>query len=132
MARKLVFKLFAILLVAYFVTPAFAQRGAKAKAKHADKNKDGVVTQREWKIENKWEAKQKSRVNNAVEKRYDADGNGWLEPGETKEMLKDKYRLIQTNGRAKVDTPAEAAYDTNSDGIIDVQEAAGLKQALGE
>jgi hypothetical protein len=46
-------------------------------------------------------------------------------------MLKDKWTLIKTKGKARVDTEIEQEYDTDNDGIIDVDEAKQLSQDLG-
>jgi len=132
MTRKLFFKLLVVVLLCSIALPVSARPSRKAQRKHADKNKDGVVTKKEWKMEKKWEQKKRSKVNTALEKKYDADADGYLEPSERIQMLEDKYRLIQTNGQAKVDTAIEESYDTNSDGIIDVKEAQQLKEDLEE
>jgi hypothetical protein len=63
-----------------------------------------------------------------LEKKYDANVDGWLEPAEVKEMLKDRYTLIKTKGKAKVDTAIEEDYDKNEDGVIDAQEAEEMKE----
>jgi len=70
------------------------------------------------------------KVSNNVEKKYDSNGDGYLQPQECKEMLKDKQTIINTNGKAKVDSAVEAEYDTNKDGVIDAKEAEALKEAL--
>jgi hypothetical protein len=98
-----------------------------ARFEHADRNDDGVVDRKEMHMEKNWERKQwvknRARVNNPVEVKYDKNGDGWLEPAETKEMLKDRYEVIKTDGKAKVNTAVEAQYDTNNDGILDAKEA---------
>jgi len=176
-------------------------RGVK-KLKHADRNRDGRVDKKEWKMEKKWEHKQRekagerakekwehkkpaevknwwhkradanndgvvdstersawkklskeridlnndgvidpkerrlswrhgrSRVNTAVEKKYDANSDGWLGPDEVKEMLKDKQTMIRSRGKAKVDSAVEAEYDADNDGIIDATEAKAMKEDL--
>jgi hypothetical protein len=63
----------------------------QARARHADKNKDGTVTARELKQEKKWER----------------------------------------NKKAEVNTPREAKADANNDGVIDKEEAAAIRDALG-
>jgi hypothetical protein len=65
-----------------------------------------------------------------MEKKYDADGDGWLTGDEAKEYMKDRLRLIHTNGRAKVDTDIEKEFDANGDGIIDRSEAQAIRDAL--
>ncbi|MEW6170629.1 MAG: hypothetical protein AB1472_03645 [Candidatus Omnitrophota bacterium] len=164
----------------------FADVPKAVKAKHADKNKDGVITYREIRTEKRWERRHDikvntwwesradinkngiiesgelanwkliekrhidlnhngvidakeirmcwkyapSRVNTLLEKRYDKNNNGWLEPSEAKELFKDKYEIITTNGKAVVNTEIEYEYDTNGDGIIDIKEAEFIKEDL--
>jgi len=167
-----------------FIFSSWAQMGFR----HADKNKDGVIDRKEWKMQKSWEhqkrieaknwwqkmadtdgngivdnnemtawnkllheridlngdgtvdAKERrlcwrharSRVNTPLEQKYDKNSDGWLQPEEAKELLKDRYNLIKTKGKAKVDTTLESEYDTNEDGIIDGQEADALKNDLEE
>jgi Ca2+-binding EF-hand superfamily protein len=100
----------------------------KLEKERIDLNNDGVIDAKERRL--CWRHA-RSRVNTELEKKYDANNNGWLEPEEVKELLKDRYALIQTQGKAKVDTEIEAEYDSNGDGIIDTQEAKDLKEDLG-
>ena len=69
-------------------------------------------------------------MNTPLEKKYDADGNGWLSKSETIALLKDRLRVITTRGRAKVHTPLEKEFDTNGDGVIDRSEAEAMKDAV--
>lgn len=116
-----------VVAVVFAVSVAFAGPKATARFKHADKNRDGVIDSKEKKMEHKWEhrhwMKEKAKVSNAVEARYDKNGDGWLEPAEAKEMLRDRYQIIKTDGKAKVDTAIEKLYDTNADGVLDLKEA---------
>lgn len=89
-----------------------------------DLNNDGVIDAKERRLS--WRHA-RSRVNTALEKKYDANADGWLEPAEVKELLKDRYTLIKTTGKAKVDTAIEEDYDTNEDGVIDAQEAEAME-----
>ena len=188
--------------VLFFVSVACAQPGRAQQFKHADRNKDGMIDRKEWKMEKKWENKQqersqerakeswehkqrsrvnnwwekradtnndgvvdsnelsawkklekeridlnndgvidakekrlcwrhaRSKVNTALEQKYDTNSDGWLEPNEAKELLQDKHTLIKTHGKAKVDTEIESEYDANKDGIIDAEEAKSLKEDL--
>jgi Ca2+-binding EF-hand superfamily protein len=92
---------------------------------HIDLNNDGVIDAKERRLS--WRHA-KARVNTDLERKYDLNGDGWLEPNEVKELLKDKHALIATNGQAKVDTEIEKEYDTNNDGIIDKTEAEAMKE----
>jgi len=89
----------------------------------SDLNKDGVMDAAEKRLI--W--KQRGiPANTAARQRYDKNGDGWLEPAEVKEMLRDKYIVAKTNGKAIVDTEVEAQYDTNKDGVIDPDEAVAM------
>ena len=141
---------FAGLAVASLV---FAKPPAAVRARHADRNKDGVVGRKEVRMEKRWKHKQqmkavdknadsiidakekrlswrhsKAKVNKPIEAKYDANGDGWLQPEEVKQMLKARHELIKTHGKAKVDTDVEKAYDANNDGIIDAEEAAAMAE----
>jgi Ca2+-binding EF-hand superfamily protein len=99
----------------------------KLEKERLDLNHDGVIDAKERRL--CWRHA-RSKVNTELEKKYDANGNGWLEESEVRAMLKDKRQLIQTHGKAKVDNPIEAEYDKNGDGIIDANEAENLKGDL--
>jgi Ca2+-binding EF-hand superfamily protein len=178
--------IFAVLFLYFSSYALAAQVGKVVKFKHADKNNDGVIDKKEWRMEEKWEHKQHSRVNNwwekmadtngdgtvdsnelsawktlekeridlnndgvidakerrlswrharskvntELERKYDINSNGWLEPEEIREMLKAKHALIISNGQAKVDSELEAEYDINNDGVIDSKEAEALKEDI--
>jgi hypothetical protein len=120
-----------------FTVSSFAEPTQKEKLIHADKNKDGVVTGREMKMEKTWEQEKraawktvKSKVDTSAEIKYDTNADGYLEASEAKEYLKDKSRLIETSGRAKVDSSIEKEYDSDNDGIISAKEAEALKEDL--
>jgi Ca2+-binding EF-hand superfamily protein len=185
MSKKTVL-IFAVLLLSFSGYVSAAQAGKGVKFKHTDKNKDGIIDKKELRMEETWEHKQRSRVNNwwermadtngdgtvdgnelsawktlekeridlnndgiidakerrlcwrharskvntELEKKYDINSNGWLEPEEIREMLKAKHALIETNGQAKVDSDSEAEYDINNDGVIDSSEAGALKEDI--
>ncbi len=149
-----------VLAAAFFAFTARAEMSNQQKFKHADRNKDGSVDNREMHMERNWERKRDSQVNTScerkadanndgvlspaekvranskvnteAEKKYDTNGDGWLDATEGREYLKDKYAVIQTNGKAKVDSAIEQQYDVNKDGVIDAGEAGALKAALEE
>jgi Ca2+-binding EF-hand superfamily protein len=97
----------------------------KLEKERIDLNNDGVIDAKEKRLS--WRHG-RSKVNTALEQKYDKNSDGWLEPDEIKELLKDKHALIKTQGKAKVDTAIEAEYDTDKDGIIDASEAKALKE----
>lgn len=164
-----------------FACASLAQAGWRAR--HADKNKDGVVTPREMHKERQWERAKLSEVNRPwekkadvngdgrveaaeahafhlkvmdangngivepaerrtywtgwkgivntdAEKKYDTDGSGYLEWPEAKEFLRDRLRIINTDGKAIVNTDLEREFDGNADGVIDRTEAAAIREAL--
>ena len=99
----------------------------KMAKERIDLDGDGLISSKERRLA--WRHA-KSRVNKPVEEKYDANGDGWLEPAEVKEMLQAKHALIKTKGKAKVDSEIEEAYDSNNDGVIDKNEAGALKEDL--
>jgi hypothetical protein len=94
--------------------------------KRMDANGDGVIQPAErvayW--------KRARIVDTEIERKYDRNGDGFLEWPEVRELLKDRYALIVTQGQAKVDTDFELEFDADQDGVIDKTEAAALKAAL--
>jgi hypothetical protein len=92
----------------------------KFEREHIDLNKDGVIDSKEKRLS--WKHA-RSRVNNSFEEKYDSNHDGWLETAEVRQLLKDRYELIKTNGKAKVNTYLEEEYDANNDGILDRTEA---------
>ena len=99
----------------------------KLEKERIDLNGDGIIDAKEKRLSWRYV---KSKVNTALEKKYDANQDGWLEASEVKNMLRDRYALIQTNGKVKVDTPIEAEYDADGDGILDLKEVEDLKADL--
>ena len=113
----------------------------------ADLNLDGKVTRREkeqyglWKrneaqIKKKWIAKRREwrsyryRVGSHYESNFDANKDGWLSPGEIKELLYEKYVIIQKQGSAMTESKFERPYDTDQSGSIDKKEAKAIAQDL--
>jgi len=110
------------------VDAAELSRWKKLERERIDLNGDGIISPKERRL--CWRHA-RSRVNTALEAKYDVNNDGWLEPEEVKELLKDRYILIKTKGQAKVDSLIEEEYDTDNDGIISPQEARALKEDLG-
>lgn len=109
--------------------PAEAESWKRLEKEKIDINGDGVIDAKEKR--SSW-MHARSKVNTSIEKRYDADSDGWLDKEETRKMLQDRQRIIRTSGKAKVDSEIEKQYDTDNDGIISRSEAAALKEDLGE
>lgn len=143
------FVIFCMFVFCLFVIPAESQM---ARFKHADRNKDGRVDRKEKVMENRWEnahqhgdantggkgvysAGEKpetpaAKVDTSLEKKFDSNGDGWMNAYENNELLKYKYRMVQANGRTRVETDAEKLYDTNNDGYINIEEAEVMKEDL--
>ena len=103
--------------------------GAELRAFHIvklDANGNGVIEPGE--RDHYW--RRRWVVNTPVEKKYDHNGDGYLEWPEAKEMLKHKHALIMSGGLVKVDTDLELEFDANANGIIDASEAPALKAAI--
>lgn len=69
-------------------------------------------------------------VRSPSEKRYDTNGDGYLNWEEGREYLKDRIRVINTEGRAIVNNDIELEFDVDKDGVIDRAEAANIKAVL--
>ncbi len=93
-----------------------------------DADNDGKIGRMERKL---FWIHRRAKVDTALEKKYDSNSNGLLEGDEAQALLKDRLRIINTDGRAKVDSVIEREYDANNDGIIDRAEAETIKDALG-
>ena len=127
----------AIVLVLMFSMSASAFWGHKGKKfKHADMNKDGKVDAKEMWMQKAWDYQQGNeracKVNTRLERKYDADGNGWLDNQEARNMLRARYRYMKRRRMTKVDNPFEAKFDINSNGYIDTGELQALKDAIQE
>lgn len=94
-----------------------------------DANHDGKIEAIERK--NFW-AIRKYVVNTPLEKKYDANGDGFLTGDEAVEFLKDRQRVLATDGRAIVNTPLEGEFDADNDGVISAEEAQAIKDAIGD
>lgn len=92
-----------------------------------DSDGDGKITVVERKM---YWMKKHAVVNTMVEKKYDANADGYLTWDEGREMMKDKARIIETDGRALVSNDLEMEFDANADGVIDRSEAPALMEAL--
>jgi hypothetical protein len=97
-----------IMLGVFAVGICWAQPPLPPRARHADKNKDGVVGPRERAIE--------SRVNTPAEARMDRNNNGRVDPIEA-QKARDALKEA-----SKVNRPWEAKADQNHDGRVDAVE----------
>jgi hypothetical protein len=92
-----------------------------------DVNKDGTISVEE---HHAYYASWKRVVNTEAEKKYDANGDGYLEWPEAQAFLKDRLTIISSDGKAIVNTDIEREFDDNDDGVIDAIEAVRLKEVL--
>lgn len=115
-----------------------ARKGRDAKFKHTDKNKDGIIDKKEWRIEKKKEETVKPRVDNWWEKRADTDGDGIVDDNEIREWKRLQKEKIDLNGDGKIDAKErrlcwrharsrvnahrEGKYDINSNGWLEPEE----------
>ncbi|MFH1093971.1 MAG: hypothetical protein V1739_07450 [Candidatus Omnitrophota bacterium] len=99
----------------------------KMTRERIDMDGDGVISSKERRLS--WRHA-KSRVNTKLEKQYDANNDGWLEPEEAKNLLRSRRELLKTKEKAKVDSEVEAGYDTDENGIIDAGEAAAMSEDI--
>lgn len=92
-----------------------------------DINRDGTITVEE---RRGYYASWKRVVNTDAERKYDANGDGYLEWPEARKFLEDRLTIINSDGKAIVNTDIEREFDDNGDGVIDRNEAIELKEAL--
>lgn len=130
-----------VVILALGTNEACAWRPALARRRHADKNKDGVVTPHERALERRWETRQRVKVNSAWERTVDADHDGWVEPAEVRAwrlgaidanhdglITAAEERTYWVNWKSVVDTPLERKYDVNNNGLLEWVEARTLLQ----
>lgn len=92
-----------------------------------DLNKDGTITVEERRA---YYGSWKRVVNTDAERKYDANGNGFLEWPEARKFLEDRLTIINSDGKAIVNTEIEREFDDNGDGVIDPVEAVQIREAL--
>ncbi|MCX5702236.1 MAG: hypothetical protein NTW64_04585 [Candidatus Omnitrophica bacterium] len=144
MRKKAVF-IFAVLFLFCSGYLSAAQWGKGVKLKHIDKNKDGIIDKKEWRMEEAWGHKVHTRVNNWWERRADTNGDGTVDSNELsawKTLEKERIdlnndgvidakerRLCWRHARSRVNTALEAQYDKNSDGWLQPEEARAMLKA---
>lgn len=94
---------------------------------HLDFNRDGIITPAEHRA---YWLQNRAVVDTMLEKKYDANGDGYLNWIEAREMFKDRHIIIKTHGKAIVSNDMELTFDTNKDGMIDRDEAAKIQAAF--
>lgn len=99
----------------------------KYRAKVMDTDGNGRITRDEQRaFWHNWSCK----VDSDVERKYDTNKDGILTYNEVRAPWQEQLAVIRTDGKAIVNTPLEAEFDANNDGIIDAEEAEELQLAL--
>jgi len=125
--------IFAVMMI---VTDCFALPPAEKKKLHEPKSSDTSTPANKAKRKHhhgggeQMGAMAERRITNAIEKKYDYDGDGFLDDDELKDMLKAKYNEVMMHGSAKVDSQYENKYDMDGEGIITKEGAALMKRDL--
>lgn len=99
----------------------------KIQKERIDLNGDGEISAKERRL--CWRHA-KNKVNTRTERRYDVNGNGWLETEEVKTMLRERHKQVKRKGKVKVDSTVEEEYDSNNDGVIDEDESKDIAEDL--
>ena len=97
---------------------------AAARARHADRNRDGHIDRKEIRMEKAWEHKQ-AQVNNPWEEKVDKNDDGVVSPYENR-----KAREQYIENKSEVDKPWEEKADKNDDGVVDRHELHKAKQHM--
>ena len=97
---------------------AEAKPGKKARFKHADKNKDGRVSAKEFVQEKKFERRVKAKVNTPREARADTNDDGVVS---RKEAGKARTKAYLKN-RSDVNRAWESKADSDGDGTVSAAE----------
>jgi Ca2+-binding EF-hand superfamily protein len=130
-----------ILMMIFFlcsVSIGYAGPPPDARFRHADRNKDGAIDEKESRMERKWELQHRSKVNRWWEKRADTNGDGRVDPDELsawKKLEKERIdlnkdgvidagerRLCWRHARSKVNNILEKRYDKNNNGWLEEDE----------
>ena len=119
------------LIVACMLSPGSAEaRWPWIRARHADRNRDGVVTAREIRMDRHWAHNHRAVITHTSWKPFDVNHDGYIEVVEYHAFLKDYLRIVETDGRAIVNTDLERAFDVNNDGVIDRAEAEAIRKEI--
>lgn len=116
-----------LILAAVYMTVSVANAEPDNVQSAGSDAKGGIMSNRDKRIA--WNSSN-LKVMTAAERKYDKNADGMLSPEETREMLKDKYDIIMTRGKAIVDNPIEHQYDFNKDGVIDSEEAKAIAEDI--
>ncbi len=97
-------------------------------AEYIDVDKNRVINEtdirQQWKYEN-------YPVKTPEETKYDIDRDGWLEPEESKEALKQHHEGIKFGHGMGVDMDLLREYDADGNGSIDPREAQSIREDTG-
>jgi Ca2+-binding EF-hand superfamily protein len=107
-------------MLAGFTGGAFAnpKPGRVVRLKHADRNKDGQVTAREWKKAKQRVQKTKAEVDTKWEARADKNDDGVVQPAEARKAKTTAY----IKHKSDVNRKWEARADTDKNGKVSAKE----------
>lgn len=71
-----------------------------------------------------------TRVTKWGQRKYDANKDGYLQPAEARQMLKDRYSVLAAKPNPKVNDEIEAYYDKNNNGYLEKAEVDALKKDI--
>jgi len=97
---------------------ADARPGRKAKFKHADKNKDGKISRKEFVKEKQFTRRAKSKVNTKREEKMDTNDDGVVSRKEAGKARTKAY----LDKRSDVNRAWETKADTDGDGKVSLNE----------
>jgi hypothetical protein len=101
----------------------------KLEIERIDSNRDKQIDDQE--IRQVWKYAP-SPVSTDLEQKFDANDNGWLEPEEARKLLfrRADFIFLLANGKMAIKTGLEELYDTNADGVIDLEELKLIREDL--
>ena len=65
-----------------------------------------------------------------AERKYDVNGEKYLQPAEARKLLIDRYQNLKNAYNPRVKTSVEAQYDINNNGILEPAEVEAIKAAI--
>ncbi len=74
--------------------------------------------------------KSSTPVKNRLERGYDKNRDGSLQPAEAKRLLMDRYKRIRFQRNPKVSSSVEAGYDANKNRVLDRGEIEAIRKDL--
>jgi len=122
MKRSFVFFIVALLLSA---TPVMAGLVSNRPYKPSPLIKRKIPSTRTSRAAASWTTRD-VRVSNWSERRHDDNRDGYLQPNESKALLKDRYDAIRGRSSASIGSSVEDQYDFNNNNRLDKNEIAAI------